>query len=128
MFHVTIAPLSDEEKLEIDMFETYIEDLCRSIDLEKPWTLKDAKELDSMTAVEYTDKKLKCAGSKSEIVLFCEVVLSCDPAQCSFLFFIFFLASSGGIKSIRDDPDGMQKWRLLGVSICMPSDQITGKV
>jgi monoamine oxidase len=116
MINVMIAPLTDEEQLEIEMMEDYIEDLCRSMDLNKPWTLIDADELDSMTVKEYVEKRLKHSGSRSEVILFCEVVLSCDPAKCSFLFFIFFLASSGGMKSIGDGPDGMQKWRLQGGS------------
>ena len=39
-------------------------------------------------------------------------VLACDPSQCSFLFFIFYVASGGGVEALGDGDQGAQKWRL----------------
>lgn len=66
-----------------------------------------------MTAEEYIDLNVKGAGgARREAKLYVQTVLACDPSQCSLLFFVFYVASGGGVSALGDGDHGAQRWRL----------------
>lgn len=114
VINMNLVPLSDEEKLEVLSFEKKVIEICDKMDASKPWEVENAVELDGMSAKEYIETNIKLKGAIIELLLFVQGMVSCDPKDCSFLFFIFFVKSSGGFEALGDGPNGMQKWKLKG--------------
>jgi monoamine oxidase len=114
MINVNLIPLSSDEQSEILDFESHLDELCQKIDLDKPWLMEGAEEYDALSCKDYIDKTIKSDAAKFELMWFVQGMVSCDPKDCSFLFFVFFVASGGGVESLGDGPDGMQKWKLRG--------------
>ena len=40
--------------------------------------------------------------------------MSCEPEECSFLFFLFYISTSGGMAQLADGEGGAQTWRIRG--------------
>lgn len=47
-------------------------------------------------------------------VLLVQTVLSCEPDEVSFLYFLHYVRASGGVGQLADGEGGAQTWRLRG--------------
>jgi len=108
----SFPPLSDEEYEQIEQFISLIEENGRVMDIHNPWTLQNAKELDSFTVAEYVQRHITTVAAQVEIFMFVQSLLACDPDTCSLLYLIFNIASGGGMESLSDGTSGAQKWRV----------------
>lgn len=106
--------LEKKVKEEIDIFFKIISKLSNTIDLNKPWEHKYAKYWDIVSVKEYINLNIINIKAKKEIKLFIQTVFACDIKDISFLYFLFYIKSGGGIKSLGDGKNSSQKWTIQG--------------
>ena len=54
-------------------------------------------------------------SAQTEVLLFIQTILACTSFDsCSFLFFLFVVASGGGMEALGDWDRGAQKWKVRG--------------
>ncbi|KAH9257696.1 hypothetical protein BASA81_004154 [Batrachochytrium salamandrivorans] len=102
----------DEEstKRYIDLVET----LSLELDLDQPWTHKLAREWDLTSVQDHVHAFTKSPVVRQELLLFCQTVFACIPANTSLLFFLFCLKSGGGMEALGDGELGAQRWKIAG--------------
>lgn len=112
LVNIQFEPLSAEGDKEIAFFIDYIAKVGKDISVETPWTHKDAAYLDSLSVLQFVEANIKTYEAKTEILMFVQTVMACDPSECSFLFFLFNVTAGGGMDYLGDGPDGAQKWKV----------------
>jgi len=114
--NVSFKPLAAEVADEIDSFKTLVNDAVTRMDPRAPWDFDKAAEYDALTVENFVLNVIKTEGARKEIFMFVRALMACDPCDCSFLFFLFFLCSGGGMEALGDGPEGAQKWFVKGGS------------
>jgi monoamine oxidase len=98
----------------VNLYMELISQLCSEINLDSPWSHRAAAEWDVLSVYSHVYANVKESSARAELLLFVQTVLACDPANTSFLFFLFYVKSGGGIAALGDGPEGAQKWKLKG--------------
>lgn len=88
--------------------------MSTDIDLSEPWNHPMAKVWDYMTVAQHVENHVTSSEEKREILLFVQTVLACCPENTSFLFFLFYVKSGGGMEALGDGDLGAQKWKIQG--------------
>ena len=112
LVNIQFEPLSDEGDKEIPFFIDYIAKVGKDLDVEAPWTVENAAYLDGVSVLDFVDANIKTYEAKTEILMFVQTVMACDPRECSFLFFLFNVTAGGGMDYLGDGPEGAQKWKV----------------
>ncbi|GIH03266.1 putative flavin-containing monoamine oxidase AofH [Rhizocola hellebori] len=96
-----------------DMFEL-LDELTRTIRLDAPWLTPNASYLDSVTALEWAQRKLTHPDSQLFFPLFLGEMMAADPADVSVLHMAFYLSSGGGTRYLNAFEGGAQQDRVYG--------------
>ena len=74
-----------------------------------------AAEFDALSVKEYVLANIPVDSAQTEVLLFIQTILACTSFDsCSFLFFLFVVASGGGMEALGDGDRGAQKWKVRG--------------
>ena len=57
---------------------------------------------------------LEDAKARVEIYFYLQTILAVSPSSCSWLFFLFYVASGGGVEALGDGEQGAQKFIVQG--------------
>lgn len=106
--------LQCDHRSEILQYINMIENLSQSICLSSPWSHNDAHDWDNISVKDHIDKSNLLEPSRQELLLFVQSVVALSASKISFLFFLFYVKSSGGILSLGDGDHGAQKWKVKG--------------
>jgi len=106
------------EDLDLDIFSkndiidflNFIDEI--KIDINEPWKHENAEKWDNMSVKDIVEDTYKNVDSKREICLFVQTLLASNAENISFLYFIFYVKSGGGIIYTGDGEEGAQKWKL----------------
>lgn len=80
-----------------------------------PWgACGHAAEWDSLTALQWFERNVRHAAVLRELILFCQTVYAAEPSDVSFLYFLFYMRSAGGMEQLGDGDGGAQTFRLRG--------------
>ncbi len=107
-------PLDDDESVEMESFVALIDTIVSSVDVSDVSSLPDAEIYDSHSIEDFVISKVKSETVRHEISTFFESVLSCDVSDCSFLFALWYLASSGGLETLGDNTPTSSQMYVLG--------------
>jgi monoamine oxidase len=107
-------PLDDGESGEMKSFVALLDDIVGSVDVSDVSSLPDAEVYDSHSIEDFVISKVKSEAVRHEISTFFESVLSCDVSECSFLFALWYLASSGGLETLGDNTPTSSQMYVLG--------------
>ena len=98
----------------VDGFIAMLRQAAVEIDLSCPWTHPKAKEWHALSVQDYVISYTTHPDAQAELLLFTQTVLACSPEHISFFFFVFYVASSGGMDALGDGEQGAQKWKVKG--------------
>jgi monoamine oxidase len=98
---------------DVDRFMQMVASASAEMDLAHPWLHPRAHEWNAQSVHDVVMLSTQHVDAQAELLLFTQTVLACAPARLSFLFFIFYVASSGGIEALGDGDAGAQRWKLL---------------
>mmetsp|Transcript_4952 Transcript_4952/g.7559 ORF Transcript_4952/g.7559 Transcript_4952/m.7559 type:complete len:516 (-) Transcript_4952:181-1728(-) len=103
--------MTPNEELEVAKFMDTVDRLGNTMDLKCPWAMQDASFLD-ISIYDYIVTHVFSQNAVDEIIVFIQTITACDVKQCSFLFFVFYIASGNGIRALGDGKHGAQKYKL----------------
>lgn len=107
-----------------------IEALCKQVPCDQPWTCERAAEWDSMTALEWARRHI---GNRRVIDMVngaVRVIFGSDMGELSFLHFLFYLHSGGGLTKLIESHEGQQdRWVVGGAQqLCIRMAEEVGQV
>ncbi len=86
----------------------------REIPPEAPWQAPRAAEWDGMTLETWKNRHVRSAGARLFIDIVTRAVLTSEPRDVSFLYFLSYLRWGEGLESLISIPDGAQQDRFVG--------------
>ncbi|XP_060078754.1 amine oxidase [flavin-containing] B-like [Ylistrum balloti] len=90
-----------------------IDRMAKQVPRNAPWMAQKAAEWDSMTVKEFIDRNC-WTNAASDILLFVRSTLTSEPHEVSFLFFLWFVHSGGGVMRLASVKDGAQEQKIIG--------------
>jgi monoamine oxidase len=103
--------MSVAEEEELLSFIHLVDEISRDMNLDAPWDAANAAEFD-ISIYDYAIQHVTYYRAQVELFYFIQTILACEPRNCSFLFFVFYIASGGGMQALGDGTQGAQKWKL----------------
>ncbi|XP_035391620.1 probable flavin-containing monoamine oxidase A [Electrophorus electricus] len=101
--------------LDFIQFLWKIERLCKTVSVEDPMTTPNAQQLDSMTLQSFMDRNIWTTELIEEIGLCSRSVFGVEPSQLSFLYFLMYSTSAGGImRLLESTPGSAQEFKVKG--------------
>jgi monoamine oxidase len=93
-----------------------IDRLAKTVPIDAPWQAANAQEWDSMTAETWAEQNITSAEGRTLFALAVEAVLSVEPRDVSFLYFLFYVASAGTVEELINNAGqgGAQDFRVQG--------------
>lgn len=115
-------PLDDDEYGEMEDFVALLNDIVDSVDVSDVSSLRDAVAYDSLSIEEFVSTRVRSEAVRHEVTTFFESVLSSDVSECSFLFAVWYLASSGGLEALGDNTPTSNQMYVLKDATAGPSE------
>jgi len=100
--------------LDLDSKLKKLDSLANEIDTKEPWAHKQAKEFDRMTVDEWARKNCWTTSTLQAIEAASGMIMGQDTCEVSFLYFLYYIKSAGGIMKLLDVKGGAQEERLKG--------------
>jgi monoamine oxidase len=93
-----------------------IDQMAKTIPLDAPWRAARAREWDSMTAETWADQNISTSEGRKLFSLAVEAVLSVEPRDVSFLYFLFYVHAAGSVEQLLNNAGqgGAQDFRVSG--------------
>jgi monoamine oxidase len=86
----------------------------RTLPPERPWSAPRAVEWDSMTVETWKQRHMRSRGARLFIDIVVRAVLTSEPRDVSFLYFLNYLRSGRGLESLISIAGGAQQERFVG--------------
>ena len=107
-----IPKLDPLSLLSLHLLEGRVDKMRRAVPLDDPMRAPRALEWDGMTLETWKRKVLRTKAARRVIDLAVRTVFGAEPAELSLLYFLFYLNSGGGLKSLVEIENGAQQTRL----------------
>jgi len=93
-----------------------IDRMAQTVPLERPYDAPNALAWDSMTADTWASQNILTQDGRDLFALTVEAVLSVEPRDISFLFFLFYVHSAGSVNALiaNAGAGGAQDFRVSG--------------
>ena len=111
----SLKPLTGDETEQMNQFVTLLESIVSAVDISDIKKLPNALVYDSTSIREFVSSKVKAVTVRYEIMTFFESILSCDVSECSFLYAVWLIASSGGLEALGDNTPVSNQMYILQV-------------
>jgi len=107
-----------------------IDRLCAKVPKDNPWDCPHAEEWDGMTALDWARRHVRNRSVIAMINGAVRVIFGSDMAELSFLHFLFYLNSGGGLTKLIESHDGNQdRWVVGGAQqLCTLMAKTAGDV
>lgn len=112
--YYSFPPLDKESQNDVQKFNHYLQESVHKFDPSHPLDFPDAKRLDTLSAAQVVDEMIISEQGRAEIYFYLQTILAVAPSKCSWLFFLFYVASGGGVEALGDGEDGAQKYKVQG--------------
>jgi len=109
-----LPPLSLWAQLELWLADRHWKKYLREIPPEAPWRAARAREWDGMTLETWKRRHLRSAGGRLFVDLVTRAVLTSEPSDLSFLYFLSYLRWGHGLERLISIPNGAQQDRFVG--------------
>lgn len=106
--------LSLASQLDLWRLARRLEQLGRELRADAPWACPRAGEWDSETLESWKQRFLWTPGGKLFLDIVCRAVFTSEPRDLSFLYFLSYLRTGGGLERLIGIEGGAQQERLVG--------------
>ncbi|MCL4695214.1 MAG: FAD-dependent oxidoreductase, partial [Candidatus Hydrogenedentes bacterium] len=100
--------------IEFKLLVKRLDALCKTIPLDAPYDTPRAKEWDSISVETWKQGSIKSQMLRSTFDTAVLAIFAADPAELSFLHFLFYLRSGGGFLRLAEVVNGAQETRIHG--------------
>ncbi len=101
-------------QLELLRADWKLKKLAREIPAEAPWRAPRAAEWDGMTLETWKQRNVRTAGARLFIDVVTRAVLTSEPRDVSFLYFLSYLRWGHGLEHLISIKGGAQQERFVG--------------
>jgi len=91
-----------------------IDRLCKQVPTDNPWNAPKAAEWDQMTALDYAKRSIRNRSVIAMVNAAVRVIFGSDLGELSFLHFLFYVHSGGGLTKLIESHDGNQDRWIVG--------------
>ncbi len=91
-----------------------LEEFSRSVPTSAPHRAEHAREWDSMTVEAWKQRALRTRGARDVLDVAVRAIFAAEPSEISFLYFLFYLNSAGGLERLAGVSGGAQERRFIG--------------
>lgn len=107
-----------------------IDRLCAQVPMDNPWECPRAREWDTMTALDWARRNVRNRSVIDMINGAVRVIFGSDMGELSFLHFLFYLRSGGGLTKLIESHEGNQdRWVVGGAQqLCTRMAEAVGDV
>ncbi len=112
--YYSFPPLNQQAQKGVQKFHQYLQQSVNKLNPQNPLTYPNAQHLDTISAAQVVDEMIVSDQGREEIYFYIQTILAVSPSQCSWLFFLFYVASGGGVDVLGDGEDGAQKYKVQG--------------
>ena len=112
-----IPPVTDPAALgQIAVAQSTVDQQASTVPLDAPWKAPNAATWDAMTAQTWSEQNLSHPDARSVFALIIEAVLSVEPRDVSWLYFLAYVHAAGGITALvaNAGAGGAQDFRVHG--------------
>ena len=110
----SIPRLSLLSLLSLDRAIKSLDKLHQTVPLDAPFRAARAAEWDAITVESWKRSSVLTAKTRSIVDVAVRAVFAAEPAEISFLFFLFYLHSGGGLLKLSQSHGGAQHTRFTG--------------
>ncbi|HXG27669.1 MAG TPA: flavin monoamine oxidase family protein [Nevskiales bacterium] len=110
----TIPSLPLHNLLDLQLNLSRLERLARKVPLEDPATARQAAHWDAISAADWLQRHTHSRKVFNLLRAATHAVFATEPEEVSFLQFLFYLRSAGGLMRLVEIPDGAQEQRIQG--------------
>jgi monoamine oxidase len=123
--------LSPLAMVELLLLRSRLGTMASQIPPDRPWEARRAAEWDAITLETWKRRHLHSQGARLFLDIVTRAVLTSEPRDLSFLFFLCYLRWGNGLDRLISIPDGAQQDRFVGGAqqICERlADELDGRV
>jgi monoamine oxidase len=91
-----------------------LDTLCERIPLDTPYKAPKAAKWDAMTVETWKRRMLRTEKARAAFDAAIRAIFTSNPADLSFLYFLFYLQAGGGFEQVANVEGGAQETRLIG--------------
>ena len=106
--------LSPLALIELILLRSRLTRMAAQIPADSPWTASRAADWDSMTLESWKRRHLHSKGARLFLDIVTRAVLTSEPRDLSFLFFLSYLRWGQGLDRLISIPNGAQENRFAG--------------
>jgi monoamine oxidase len=88
--------------------------LSRRVPLDRPGEAPQATEWDALTLEEWKQKHIPSWGARAALDVATRAIFGAEPRELSFLHFLFYVHSNGGLRPLAEIENGAQAERFEG--------------
>jgi monoamine oxidase len=113
----TIPPVADPAALgQIAVAMNTIDQQAATVPLRAPWRAPSASAWDAMTVATWSEQNLSRPDARSLLALIVQAVLSVEPRDVSWLYFLAYVHAAGGLNPLvaNAGAGGAQDFRVHG--------------
>ncbi|MEM7436450.1 MAG: flavin monoamine oxidase family protein [Myxococcota bacterium] len=87
---------------------------AKRVSTSEPWNATDAKSLDAMSVEDWTNATTKNRNAREVMRVACNAILAEEPANISWLHYLFYASAAGGFTPLAEVRGGAQQDRIAG--------------
>lgn len=91
-----------------------LDGLARRVPLESPYTAPKATEWDALTLEAWKQRHIPSWGARAALDVATRAIFGAEPSELSFLHFLFYVHSNGGLTPLTEIENGAQAERIQG--------------
>lgn len=88
--------------------------LAKSIDSEQPWLSPNAPQQDAQSVAGWMQQHVYSKSAASLLTIAVNAVFAAEPEELSFLYFLQYVKSAGGLEALIEAENGAQDSRVIG--------------
>lgn len=108
--------LEPDEREDLARATAELERLAAEVPIEAPWTARDAAARDAQTVASWLDGAVTTAGARISLESGLASTIGGAATETSLLWFLYYIASAGGLAALESIAGGAQERRIAGGS------------
>ena len=107
-----LKELDEAGKQQIIDFFTKVDQISASMDINNIKNVVNSAYYDSISISDFIRDHVHDREARVQLNVFFETIIACNTHNCSCLFMLFYIQSSGGVRSLGDGDEGAQKYKV----------------
>ena len=113
-FKGTIPKVGPAALLDLQRLIWKVNGLAKSINTQTPWNSPHANQHDAQSVAGWMQQHVYSKSAASLLRIAVNAVFAAEPEELSFLYFLHYVKSAGGLEALIEAENGAQDSRVIG--------------